>query len=115
MKIHRLQEIERVLQEEREQHAISLQQLTARADSEKDHFKAVIAQLQNEIKRQASCHEQQLLAEITKMEAVQTSLKQSYMKQNKEAEERIAYLEQTLEDQRKQDSIKCEQSEQRIR
>ncbi|XP_065897769.1 coiled-coil alpha-helical rod protein 1-like isoform X2 [Dysidea avara] len=111
----KLQEMEKVLQEERGQHAIALQQLTTQADSEKDHLKAVITQLQNEVKRQASCHEQQLLAEITKMETEQASLNQSYMKQSKEAQERISYLEQTLEDQRKQDAIKCEQLEQRIR
>jgi len=107
--------MERVLQEEREQHAIALQQLTARADSEKGHLKAVITQLQNEVKRQSSCHEQQLVAEMTKMETEQASLKQSYIKKSREAQERISYLEQTLEDQRKQGGIKCEQLEQRIR
>ena len=113
--LYRVQEMERVLQEEREQHAMALQQLTTRVDSEKDHLKAVITQLQNEVKRLSSCHEQQLVAEMTKMETEQASLKQSYIKQSREAQERISYLEQTLEDQRKQDGIKCEQNEQRIR
>jgi len=107
--------MERVLQEEREQHAIALQQLTTHSDSEKDRLKVIITQLQNEVKRQASSHEHQLVAEITKKETEQASLKQSHMKQSREAQERISYLEQALEDQRKQDNIKCEQLEQQIR
>lgn len=110
-----LQEIEQILLREREQHSMAIQQLNSHAESEINRLKSVISQLQNETRVQASHFEEQLVTETTKNKAEQTSLKQSFVKQNQEAKERISYLEQTLEAQTKENGLKCEQSEQRIR
>ena len=110
-----MQEIEQILLREREQHSIAIQQLNAHAESEVGGLKAVISQLQNETRAQASHYEAQLLAEATKNEAEQNGLKQSFAKQSHEEKERILHLEHTLEAQSKQSKLKSNQLEQRIR
>ena len=107
--------MEQILLREREQHSIAVQQLKAHGESEVAGLKAVISQLQNEARVQATHHEQQLLEEATKSKAEQTALEQSFAKQNQEAKERISHLECTLVAQTKQSESKCEQLEQRIR
>ena len=110
-----MQEIEQILLKEREQHSATIQQLNANAASEMDRLKAVMSQLQNETRVQASHSEQQLVTEAAKSKREQTALKKSFAKQSEEAKERIAHLEHALEVQTKQSESKCDQSEQRIR
>lgn len=107
--------MEQILLREREEHSILVQQLNTHAGSEMDRLKAIISQLQNETRVQASHHKQQLLAEAKKNETEQTALKQCLAKQSQEAKERISHLENTLEAQTKQSESKCSQLEQRIR
>lgn len=104
-----------MLLKEREKHSVEVQQLRAHTESEMDRLKAVISQLQNEIRVQSDHHQQQLLVEIAKNKKEQNALKQSFAKQNQEAKERSSHLEHTLETQAKESKSKCNQSEQRIR
>ena len=94
---------------------MAIQQLNSHAESEIKWLKSVISQLQNETRVQASHFEEQLMTEATKNKTEQISLKESFAKQNQEAKERVSYLEQTLEAQAKENELKCERLEQRIK